>query len=150
MKTTRIVKWAGAVAAFVVSVLAGMLIRSPRVKADDGDGEESKIEQGFAIAPVHLNLSGKNRALVGLGSYIVNAQGDCNGCHSAGPATEFANGGNPYFGQPTTVNPNTYLGAGRDFGPFPGPGPFPPIISRNPTPDNTGRPEGATPPAQFK
>jgi hypothetical protein len=39
--------------------------------------DESKIKRGFEIAPVPLNLDGKNRALVGLGSYIVNAQGDC-------------------------------------------------------------------------
>ena len=104
--------------------------------------EASEIQQGFAIAPVPLNLDGKNRALVGLGSYIVNAQADCNGCHSAGIDTEFAPGGNPYFGQPTKVNPATYLGGGRDFGPFPGPGPFPHIISRNLTPDKTGLPVG--------
>ena len=93
-----------ALAALAVVVLAGILIRSPSVYADD-DNNESKIQVGFKIAPVPLNLDGKNRALVGLGSYIVNAQGDCNGCHSAGPATEFAPGGNPYFGQPEKVNP---------------------------------------------
>ena len=37
-------------------------------------GDEAKIKTGFAIAPVPLDLSGKNPALVGLGSYIVNAQ----------------------------------------------------------------------------
>jgi hypothetical protein len=130
-----------ALAALAAVVLAGILIRSPRVYADDDDNE-SKIQVGFKIAPVPLNLDGKNRALVGLGSYIVNAQGDCNGCHSAGPVTEFVSGGNPYFGQPTMVNPATYLGGGRDFGPFPGPGPFPHIISRNLTPNKTGLPEG--------
>jgi hypothetical protein len=51
-------------------------------------------------------------------------------------------GGNPYFGQPAVVNPATYLGGGRDFGAYPGPGPFPHIISRNLTPDKTGLPEG--------
>src|SRR2546429_1965377 len=50
--------------------------------------------------------------------------------------SEFAPAGNPYFGQPTTINPSTYLGGGRDFGPFPGPGPFPHIISRNLTPED--------------
>lgn len=120
---------AGVVALFVVLVLSGISLKPPRAHADDDD-TGSKIKIGFAIAPVPLNLAGKNRALVGLGSYIVNAQADCNGCHSAGPATEFAPGGNPYFGQPATINPATYLGGGRDFGPFPGPGPFPHIISR--------------------
>ena len=126
--------------------MAGMLINSPRGKAEDrGDDSDSRIEQGFEIAPVALNLEGKNRALVGLGSYIVNAQSDCNGCHSAGPPTEFARGGNPYFGQPEKVNPATYLGGGRDFGelvPPPGIGSAH-IISRNLTPTpKTGLPEG--------
>jgi hypothetical protein len=53
-------------------------------------GAGPRIERGFDIAAVPLNLEGKNRRLVGLGSYIVNAQADCNGCHSAGPRTEFA------------------------------------------------------------
>ena len=136
----------GLSAALAVAILIGISILSPKGQAsgDDNDrkDEESEIRKGFAIAPVPLNLEGKNRALVGLGSYIVNAQGDCNGCHSADPATEFAPGGNPYFGQPTKINPATYLGGGRDFGPFPGPGPFPHIISRNLTPDKTGLPEG--------
>jgi hypothetical protein len=125
------------------SLVTGMLLNTRRVQADQMDREESRIRRGFQIAPVPLNLEGKNRALVGLGSYIVNAQADCNGCHSQGPQSEFAAGGNPYFGQmPTMVNPRTYLGGGRDFGPFPGPGPFPHIISRNLTPDKTGLPEG--------
>jgi len=145
MKPNQAVKTAGAVATIVAIAFAGVLISSRRVQAneDGGDRDESRIRRGFEIAPVPLNLEGKNRALVGLGSYIVNAQADCNGCHSAGPATEFAPGGNPYFGQhPTQVNPATYLGGGRDFGPYPGPGPFPHIISRNLTPDKTGLPEG--------
>jgi hypothetical protein len=100
---------------------------------------------------VPLDLAGKNRRLVGLGSYLVNAVGDCNGCHSDGTQTEYAKGGNPYFGQkPAIVNPKTYLGGGRDFGQFPGPGPFPHIISRNLTPDKTGRAEGGNTFAQFK
>ena len=123
--------------------MAGMLLNSPRGKAEDrGDDSDSRIERGFEIAPVHLNLEGKNRALVGLGSYIVNAQADCNGCHSAGPRTEFAMGGNPFFGQPEKVNPATYLGGGRNFGPISGP-PSPDIVSRNLTPSTkTGLPEG--------
>jgi hypothetical protein len=125
-----------------------MTTTSRRGQASDEGNEALEIRRGFAIAPVPLNLEGKDRNLVGLGSYIVHAQGDCNGCHSAGPATEFAPGGNPYFGQPAVVNPATYLGGGRDFGPFPAPG-FPNIISRNLTPDKTGRPEGGNTFEQF-
>jgi len=123
--------------------IAGMLFSSPRGKAEDrGDDSDSRIERGLEIAPVPLNLEGKNRRLVGIGSYIVNAQADCNGCHSAGPPTEFASGGNPYFGQSEKVNPATYLGGGRNFGPISGP-PSPDIVTRNLTPSTkTGLPEG--------
>ena len=132
-------KLGGAVVTFVAIALFWMSIKPLGAHADDDD-TESKIKIGFAIAPVPLNLDGKDRALVGLGSYIVNAQSDCNGCHSAGPSTEFVRGGNPYFGQPAKVNPATYLGGGRDFGPLiPG---TPDIVSRNLTPDKTGLPEG--------
>jgi hypothetical protein len=143
MKPGQGLKALGTTLIFAGAAIAGMLINSPRGKADDGEeGNDSRIERGFAIAPVPLNLEGKNRALVGLGSYIVNAQADCNGCHGTGPATEFVRGGNPYFGQPEKVNPATYLGGGRDFGPISGP-PSPHIIARNLTPSTkTGLPEG--------
>ncbi len=106
--------------ALAMVIVVGLLIHSPRAKAQDsGNDDESKIKQGFAIAPVQLNMVGKNRALVGLGSYLVNAVGDCNGCHSAGPPTEFAAGGNPYFlpgavpplfSGKKQINAATYLG----------------------------------------
>jgi hypothetical protein len=49
------------------------------------------------------------------------------------------------------VNPKTYLGGGRHFVLIPGPpGAFPDIISRNLTPDKTGRAEGGNSFAQFK
>jgi hypothetical protein len=148
----RYVRILGIVTAIGAIALSGSLLGSRRVKAgeDNDENNESRIQRGLEIAPVPLNLTGKNRALVGLGSYIVNAVADCNGCHSAGPATEFANNMNPYFGQPGKVNPATYLGGGRDFGPFPGAGPFPHIISRNLTPDKTGMPEGGNTFAQFR
>ncbi len=126
--------------------LLGILIGPARGRAQDWDGHsDARIRIGFAIAPVPLNLKGKNLALVGLGSYIVNTEG-CNDCHSAGPPTEYAKGGNPYFGLPKKVNPATYLGGGRDFGELASP----PIgsahiISRNltPAPNNeTGLPGG--------
>lgn len=130
----------GAAAMFITIVFVN---NSSRVQAsNERHDDESRIAQGFAIAPVPLNLNGKNRALVGLGSYIVNGVADCNGCHSAGPQTEYLPGGNPYMSQPERINTATYLAGGRDFGPFPGPGPFPHIISRNLTPDKTGMAEG--------
>ena len=157
MKPEKFVKAIGAVALLVAIVVAAMLIRSPRVQAgQDGDDDRngSKIQIGFEIAPVPLNLAGKQRSLVGLGSYIVNAQSDCNGCHSAGPPTEFTASGNPYqlppvFSGKKQVNPATYLGGGRDFGPYPGPSSLLHIISRNLTPDKTGLAEGGRTFAEF-
>jgi len=153
MSFRKHLRTAGVATAFVAIIAAGMLSSSRRVKAHDDDDErdEVRIHRGFEIAPVSLDLVGKNPSLVGLGSYLVNAVADCNGCHSAGTATEYAVGGNPYFDQkPAIVNPKTYLGGGRDFGQFPGPGPFPDIISRNLTPDKTGRAEGGNTFEQFK
>jgi len=108
---------------------------------------DSRVQIGLEAAPVHLNLRGKNVAMVGLGSYFVNVAGDCNGCHSAGPQTEYARGGNPYFNQRAMVNTATYLGGGRDFGPMI-PGSYD-IVSRNLTPDKTGLPEGGNTFDQF-
>ena len=120
--------------------LAGIFISSRRVQGSEDD-RESKIQLGFAIAPVPLHLEGLDLELVGLGSYLVNT-GTCNDCHDTGPAAQFASGGNPYFGQPKKINPKTYLGGGRVFAPVSGP-PSPPIIGRNLTPSTkTGLPEG--------
>ena len=144
MTPKQFVTAGGAVTVSAAIVLAAALFTGPRLQAngDDRDGDEAKVRRGFEIAPVTLTLTHKNRALVGLGSYIVNAQAHCNGCHSAGPQTEFVVGGNPFFGQPMIENPATYLGGGRDFGPFPGPASPTHIVSRNLTPDQSGLPIG--------
>jgi hypothetical protein len=136
----------------LAAALAGVAVTGSRLEATDGDreGDAAKIQRGFEIAPVPLNLEHKNRALVGLGSYIVNAVGECNGCHSAGPQTQFAPGGNPYFGQPEVTNPTTYLGGGRDFGPYPSPASPIHIVSRNLTPDQTGLPIGGDSFEEFR
>src|SRR5947209_6626553 len=110
-----------------------------RAAADKGsdkndDESDSQVQRGFEIAPVPLTLKGKKRALVGLGSYIVNAQGGCNDCHTW---PNYKPGGDPYLGQPTQINSDHYLAGGRPFGPG--------ITSRNLTPDlATGRPAGLT------
>src|SRR5213080_4187198 len=97
------VKSASVVVTFAAVILAGTLSSSRRVRAtgdDDENRNDSRVQRGLEIAPVPLNLEGKNRGLVGLGSYIVNAHVPCNECHGAGPAlTQFLPGQNPYFGQ---------------------------------------------------
>jgi hypothetical protein len=91
--------------------------------------DRARIDKGFQIAPVSLNLAGLDRDMVGLGSYIVNGQGGCNDCHTAPPYLE------DVFIQPPTVNAGAYLAGGQEFGPF---------VSRNLTPDASGRPAGLT------
>jgi hypothetical protein len=110
----------GTAAAFAAVMGTGFVVSPQLGRADDRDeGEESKIRIGFAISPVHLNLRGKDRQLVGLGSYIVNAQADCNGCHSSDPATEFVAGGNPYFALEAGLRPGGGSGTARSGEPTP-------------------------------
>jgi hypothetical protein len=98
------------------AIITDALLHSRRAQAQTSqDDRESRIERRFQIAPVPLNLAKKNGALVGLDSYWVNAVWTCDDRHSAGPQTRFLPGGNPYFGQPKTINRATYLGGGRDF-----------------------------------
>jgi hypothetical protein len=151
--------WAGSVAAISMFATIGMMsVNSSLVRAQDRGNEYVKIQLGFAIAPVPLNLVGKDPALVGLGSYIVNAQADCNGCHTLSPAVEYTPTGNPYLLSPpfsgkATPDPSHYLAGGQDFGPFPGgpnsPNSIPHLYTRNLTPDKTGLPEGGHTFAQF-
>ena len=120
----------------VGATLAGLLVftlspvrGAPARDQDPQDESDSRVQQGLAISPVPLDLQGKNRALVGLGSYLVNAQGDCAACHTD-VAPAFVPGGNPYLGQPEQIDPARYLIGGRQFG-APGVGPR----SRDLTPD---------------
>jgi hypothetical protein len=123
MESQRIAKLAvGSIVTLGAIFLLGVFGSSPRVQAQNApDGyEASLIDQGFDIAPVHLNLAGKDRNLVGLGSYLVNAVGDCNGCHSGGALPlgfyPYVTGKNPYFKQPAKVDPTVYLNGGANFG----------------------------------
>jgi hypothetical protein len=93
-------------------VLAALLASSTHASADDGPectvGQERKILQGLRSTPVPLDLSQTDPHLVGLGSYLVNAQGGCNDCHTNPPHVE---GGNPFLRQPPVVNADGYLAA---------------------------------------
>lgn len=75
---------------------------------------------GRKIAPVALNLQGRDPDLVYLGSYIVNAQGGCNDCHTC-PSYK---GIDPYkvggrglgpTNDPGPVNTANYLAGGTPF-----------------------------------
>jgi hypothetical protein len=130
-RRTAIVALAGA------GVVAGLWMPARTLDAVAQDEEADvltvRFRQGLEIAPVPLDLEGRNRVLVGLGSYIVNAQGGCNDCHTF---PSFAEGGDPYLGQPTMINSEVYLAGGRPFGPD--------VVSANITPDENGLPAGLT------
>ncbi|HEX6863240.1 MAG TPA: cytochrome C [Thermoanaerobaculia bacterium] len=115
-------------AATVLTLLLVPLAGSSEAQGSD----EVRIREGFRIAPVPLNFRRNVRDLVGLGSYIVNAQAGCNDCHTNPP---YAEGGNPFEGEPEQINAEHYLAGGTAFGPF---------ISANITPDSSGRPHGLT------
>jgi hypothetical protein len=156
MSAQSLAKLMGVIVVLIAVALAALSIKTPKAHANDDD-DDSRIQIGFKIAPVPLNLEGRDRAKVGLGSYLVNAIGDCNGCHTAGgpPNFNYAAGGNPYFNQPNVVDPTVYLSGGQNFGPVgtpTGPNGYsgPAMISRNLTPDKYGRPEGGHTLEEFK
>ena len=120
------------VAVLIVSPVGSTSSKAHAIAPLVGD-EESLIKKGFEISPVELNLKGRNRALVGLGSYIVNT-GGCNDCHTN---PSYAPGGDPFLGEPEVINVDCYLSGGTPFGPG--------LTSRNLTPDeNTGLPGNLT------
>ena len=124
---------AGASVLVVLALRSGTPVRADQ--GDEGDDEASRIQRGFDVAPVPLDLTGKNRALVGLGSYIVNTQAICSDCHTW---PQFVPDGNPSLGQPEQTNTAGYLAGGR---PFLGGT----VFSRNLTPDpDSGRPADLT------
>jgi hypothetical protein len=102
----------------------------------------SRVKAGFDYAAsqgITLDLKGKNRGLVGLGSYLVNAVGGCNDCHTAPPFTKdpFAS-----LGAPKQINVDCYLAGGTPFGP---PGDPTTPVSRDLTPfHKDGKPAGLT------
>jgi hypothetical protein len=119
-------------------LLTTAAILATAASADDSHRErahhrpDTRVATGFRINPVQLDLRGKNPALVGLGSYLVNAAGACNDCHTH-PA--FAPGGDPFQGQPEMINTEVFFSGGRQFGP---------LVAPNITPDENGRPGGYT------
>ena len=156
-----------AVAVFAALLSAGTLIDSKPAHAfNDNNGaqdEKLMIRTGLEVAAslanqgIQINMSGKDMDMVGLGSYLVNVVGDCNGCHTSAPPTEYLPNGNPYLRKPPEgpflgtklVNPATYLGGGSDFGVFPSPAGAVHIVSRNLTPDKSGMAEGGNTLAEF-
>jgi hypothetical protein len=166
MASKQFTKILVAVSAAGIVAVGGMVMLSKAAHAQDPTSLSQIVQIGLDIAPVKLNLTGKDPTLVGLGSFIVNAQADCNGCHTSNPTgSEYGSTNNPFLLTPPTYPPKVdaqyYLGGGQNFGPagagvvspsspyYAGPGNGPLIISRNLTPDYTGLPEGGHTLQQF-
>jgi len=113
-------------------VLSASLIGSAQQAPEANTLPDNVWKRGMAIAPVSLNLAGKDKKRVGMGSYLVNAQAACVGCHTS---PTYADGGDPTRGQPEQINVARYLAGGEHFGPF---------TSSNITPDAKGLPGGLT------
>ena len=143
--SSRLAKRVATVSVFAACLGGSMLLTAIPGRAESDDSE-SRIQQGFSLASgLRLSLKGKNRAMVGLGSYLVNGVGGCNDCHTNPPYPE---GGDPTLGQPKKINVAAYLGGGMEFIPaHPG---FHAIVSRNLTPDKTGLPEGGATFEEFR
>jgi hypothetical protein len=103
MKRTKILMIVLGVTALSLGVIRVVVGRN-----EDPLSTEARI--GLRIAPVPLNLRGKDHELVGLGSYIVNAQGGCNDCHNNG--MQYLLGGNPFLGQPKQIDRDGFLRGG--------------------------------------
>jgi hypothetical protein len=122
-------------AVFAVSAGRAILNADHDRPGEISEGDESRIQTGFNYAKqqgIKLDLRHKDRGLVGLGSYLVNAVGGCNDCHTAPP---YQPGHDPSFGQPKQINIDCYLDGGAVFGPF---------VSRDITPFENGMPAGLT------
>lgn len=98
--------------------------------------DAARVAKGLAIAPVPLDMAGKDKDQVGFGSYLVNAVGGCNDCHTN---PSYKAGSDPFMGQTKGVNVAGYLAGGVAFGPF---------TSRNITPSAAGPVTGSL--ANFK
>jgi len=118
---------------FLALVAGALVLVNVGKGASGGDPPDPRAAVGRAIAPLPLNMAGKNRDQVGVGSYLLNAIGACNSCHSV---QEFTIGHNPFLGQPKKVNQATYMTGGVSFGNY---------VSPNLRPElETGLPGGLT------
>ncbi len=124
--------------AVLASVMYSFCGRTSYAQDDNATISSSQVQQGFEISPVpkdKLNLAGKDPATVGRGSYLVNAVGDCSGCHSfpqyltnGDEAGSNPDAGDPFEGTPSTqsvthqlvanFNVSHYLAGGQCFGPL--------------------------------
>ena len=122
----------------VAAVLGALsLSETPVVRAQSAAAyNPAAVQKGLQISPVDLNFGDRDRDQVGYGSYLVNAAGGCNDCHTN---PSYTPEGDPFEGKTKAVNAAGFMGGGVAFGPF---------ISRNLTPSSDGPVTGSL--ANFK
>ena len=123
---------------FAISLLSAAMVlgttglfHAPLAQAQTPAYDEASVQKGLQIAPVPLDMTGRDRNQVGYGSYLVNAVGGCNDCHTN---PNYKADGDPFQGKPKAVNTAGYLAGGNAFGPF---------TSRNITPSVEGPTTGS-------
>jgi hypothetical protein len=132
---------------FGIAIVTAEHDRPGQIESHDSDDVRVRVGFDYAHAQgIALNLRHRDRELVGLGSYLVNAIGGCNDCHTAPPYTK-----DPYaaLGAPKQINNACYLAGGSPFGPPPFGLPPASPVSRDITPFENGMPAGLTF-AQFR
>jgi len=102
MLKSKLLKTLTTSAAFVAFLILGMSVIPSRGRAaNDNNGpqdEKLMIQTGLTFAAtsgIQLNMVGKDQDMVGLGSFLVNVSGDCNGCHTKDPSVQYTPPGIP-------------------------------------------------------
>ncbi|HYI97599.1 MAG TPA: PKD domain-containing protein [Bryobacteraceae bacterium] len=127
MKQNRVRQLAMPLLAVVFTIGAIGMFDVPIAEAQSGyTYDADAVQKGLSISPVPLNFAGRDRNQVGYGSYLVNAMGGCNDCHTN---PNYSADGDPFKGMPKKINVAGYMAGGIAFGPF---------TSRNITPSVEG------------
>jgi hypothetical protein len=101
--------------------------------------EDNRVAKGLEISPVPLRLNDRNKTLVGIGSYLVNASAGCATCHTC---PTFVPGHEK--GKNKQINAQNYMAGAVPFVSATSPGPAIHLSSPNLTPDVHGLPGGLT------
>ena len=74
---------------FGIAIVTAEHDRPGQIESHDSDDVRVRVGFDYAHAQgIAFNLRHRDRELVGLGSYLVNAIGGCNDCHTAPPYTK--------------------------------------------------------------
>src|SRR5688500_13613603 len=116
MKELRVRQLTMSVLGAVFAIGAGAMFHTPFANAQSAyTYDAASVQKGLAISPVPLDFAGRDRNQVGYGSYLVNAMGGCNDCHTN---PNYQADGDPFKGMAKKVNAAGFMAGGIAFGPF--------------------------------